>query len=104
MNEEGNFRGPTNQEVNHRSGIVNSREQIPIRGNIRGRRGRILRGGQRVRYSDQEGNDDRSDRSQSPDERSSRMDSVIDERESDIHDMERENGRRRMRESPQPLN
>ena len=48
-----------------------------------------------------------SDRSPSPDERSSRMDSVRDERDSDNHDMEREreNGRRRrIRESPQPLN
>jgi hypothetical protein len=78
------------QEANHRSGIINSREQIPIKGNMRGRRGRIMRGGQRVRFSDLEGNDDRSDRSPSPDERSSGMDSVRDERYCDNRDMERD--------------
>ena len=90
--------------MNHRNGMENRREQIPSKGNMRGRRGRMMRGRQRVRYSDQERNDDRSDMSPSPDERSNRMDSVRDERDSDNHDMEREDGRRRRRESPQSLN
>ena len=62
-----------------------------------------MRAGQRVRYSDQEGNDDRSDRSSSPNERSRRMDIVRNERDCDTHDIDRENDRR-MRESDQLLN
>ena len=58
--EIGNQRG--NQGANHRTGIENRKEQIPTRGNMTGRRGRIMRGGQRVHYSDQEGNDERIDR------------------------------------------
>ena len=67
---------------------------------MRGRRGRIMRRGQRVHYSYQEGNDERIDRSPSSDGMSNRMDSVSDERDSDNHDTEREDGRRRIRESP----
>jgi hypothetical protein len=83
---------------------MDRREQLPIRGNTRGRRGRMMRLGQRVRYSDQEGNDDRSDRSPSPDAMPSRIEVISDERSSNTHDMDRENDRRRIRETTQHLN
>ena len=93
-----------NQEVNQRNSRVNSREQLTLRGNTRGRRGGMMRLGQRARYSNQEGNDDRSDRSPSPNEMSSRIEVIRDERLSDTHDMDRDNDRRRVRETTQHLN
>ena len=65
-----------NQGVNQINRREDSREQISIRGNGRGRRGRMTRIGQGVQYSDQERGDDRSDRSPSPDEGSNRINRV----------------------------
>ena len=63
-----------------------------------------MRTGQRVHYSDQEGNDDRSDRSLSPDEIPSRIETSNNERSSDTRETERDNDRRRMRQTDQYLN
>jgi hypothetical protein len=83
---------------------MDRREQLPIRGNTRGRRGSMMRTGQRVHYSDQEGNDDRNDRSLSPDEIPSRIETINNERSSDTRETKRDNYRRRMRETTQHLN
>ena len=83
-----------NPEVNQRNSRMDRTEQLPIRGNTRGRRGRMMRVGQRVHYSYQEGNDDRSDRSPSPDEVPSRIETINNERSSDTRETDRDNENR----------
>ena len=63
-----------------------------------------MRLGQRAYYSDQKGNEDRSDRSISPDEITSRIENYNNERINDNHETERDNDRRRTRQTDQHLN